>query len=474
MTIRKRIATLVLCIVLLFVTGGESILSALSITASAENEFKTSSVLQDLTAMENFNAGDYPEMTYKQLEALNTDADTTNDQPLVEVIQVAESTSDYLYFYLYQPTNTETEFTVNGILMYNGFSPDGVVDAELYSVDLMSTEGVFSKYRVRDFTIGNESERYYNLVTLYRSYIPGVDSASSGSDLENYSVGMHVGQQWCAYEKDGKTVYEMNTFETVDLDITYTGNVRFHSGLTFGQFFGQFEMGDAWFIAFNVENFAVEKIIDADMVYKSRSMSYTSGVPGTTPSYGEWSEVQKITLRKDELIRYEGPGLFAKTYSWTKIMSAQDFKKAVNEQGAYFYESDVEQILNDSTWVFTFLQTEVKQTNAGSYVTHLTTDIESVGVIRLHFMDVIKGECNLGVVSDLVNPDNNSDIVGTGLDPEFFDWFKFAVFILVCIFLWKPISAIVRFVYSAFETLLSWILSILTFPIRVIKWFARK
>ena len=473
MTIKKRIATLLLSFLLLFVIGGESILSAWGITASAETNFKTTSVIQDLTATENFSASDYPAMTYVELEALNQDADETNDQSFVEVIQVAESTSDYLYIYLYQPTLMETEYTINGILMYNGFSSDGVVDAKLYSVDLISSEGVFSKYRIRDFTLENETERYYNLVTIYRSFISGIDSPSSGSDIENYSVGIHVGQQWCAYEQDGKTVYEMNTFETVELDIGFTGSVDFNSGLTVNNFFGSFELGDAWFITFNIDNYVVEKIYDADVVYKTRDMSHSFGVGIDSTSYGEWSELKKFTLKEGDEIIYKGPGLFAKKYSCNKILSSQDFITQMEDQNVNIHEDDLKEIEEDQ-WVFVFLLTEKQINNYGNTMSTQSTDVASVGVVRLHFMDVNKDEYNLGVVSDLVNPDNNSDGTGSGIDDEFLDWLKFAVFILVCIFLWKPISALVRFVYSGFEILLSWILFILTFPIKVIKWFARK
>lgn len=476
MTLKKRIATLLLSFLLLFVIGGESILSAFGITASAET-VEYSNVLDDLQKDEKFDAADYPILTVDYVNGVNADNDTENDQALMEVIQIAETTSDELFIYVYQPTNSELDLTATGVLLSTEFTPDGQnINPEIFYLELVSTDSVFDKYVVKDFNVSEESYRYYNIVTLYRNFNPTIDEVTEGGVVENFEIGIGVGQQWCVYYQNNQVVYEMNTFETVELDIGYTGSVNFSSGFTFNSIHGSFESGDLWFISFNVEDYIVDKIFDADLVYKIRTKEHIFGTGIDETTYGDWSEDIPVTLKNEDTATYEGAGIFAREYKWNTISKSDDFITQLENQDVIISD-EMRNALSENDWIFAFLQTERTTNMYGYNQTTWSSNVSAVTVIRLHFMDITGQVYNLGVVSDRVSPDDIPDAYGNGIDPEFFDWFKFLVFVVVCIFLWNPISALVKFVFNGLKTLFDWcmkiIYAIVSAPFRFIGWLLK-
>lgn len=449
-----------------------------TLEAAAASEYST--VLDDLTAADNFSIENYPILTYEYVNRVNQDTDKENDQALMEVIQIAESSSDELYLYVYQPTDSELELTASAVLLSTEFTPDGQnINPDIYYLELVSTDSVFDKYVVKDFRVSEEPYRYYNIVTLYRNFNPEIDEVTTGGVIENFELGIGVGQQWCAYYLNDSIVYEMNTFDTVEIDIGYTGSVSFGSGFTIGDLAGIHTYGDAWFIAFNVEDYIVKKIYDADLKYKIRSKrQYSNGFSWST-EYGEWSEDLPATLKSEDTATYKGDGLFAKEYTWNKICTSSDFISQLEGQGIEISE-EAKNELSQNAWVFAFLQTEKEDVYSDGVSQILSSQVSAVTVIRLHFMDIKGDVYNLGVVSDRVSPDDIPDASGSGTDTELPEWVQkllMIVGIILLLVIFNTFFPFVKFIFSlictGIKTIVSIVFYIVTLPFRLIFWFLR-
>ena len=439
-----------------------------TLEASAASE--RSSVLEDLTAADNFSIENYPNLTLEYLEQINTDTNPDNDQALLEVIQIAESKADELFVYVYQPTHTELDLTATAVLLSTEFSPDGQnINPDIYYLELVSTDSVFDKYVVKDFSVSDEPYRYYNLVTLYRNFHPDIDEVTPGGVIENFELGIGVGQQWCAYYKNDTLVYEMNTFDTVEIDIGYTGSAEFSSGFQIGNIAGSFEYGDAWFIAFNVEDYIVKKIYNADLTYKIRDKRAT----GSNAEYGDWSSDIKVTLTSEDTATYKGDGIFAQEYTWNKICSSADFIAQLEAQDARISD-EAKTELSKNAWVFAFLQTEKEATVLGTGSVYVkSSQVSAVTVIRLHFMDITGTVYNLGVVSDRVSPDDVPDAFGDGTDSEKLDKMLEILFVVLAlvalIAIWPFVKAVFSIIATGVKVISSIIWSVVTLPFKLIR-----
>jgi len=472
MTLFRKIALLILTVFMLLL---QVFSPFLAIKAEAATVYST--VLDDLTKSEKFKIENFPILTYEYINQVNQDTNKENDQPLMEVIQIAESSSDELYLYVYQPTDSELELTASAVLLSTEFTPDGQnINPDIYYLELVSTDSVFDKYVVKDFRVSEEPYRYYNIVTLYRNFNPEIDEVTPGGVIENFELGIGVGQQWCTYYLNDSIVYEMNTFDTVEIDIGYTGSVEFLSGFQLGNVAGKFEYGDLWFIAFNVEDYIVDKIYDADLKYKITERRAL----GKDVVLGEWSDDIPLTLKSEDTATYKGDGIFAKKYTWNKICKSSDFISQLEDQKVNIPD-EARTYLTKNAWVFAFLQTEKSASVLPNGVYILGSQVSAVTVIRLHFMDIKGDVYNLGVVSDRVSPDAVPDIFGSsGADTELPEWVQkllmivSLIFILVVlIFLFPFIKAIFSLLWTGIKFLFSIVWSIITLPFKLISWLWR-
>ena len=113
-----------------------------------------SSVLEDLKKDSSFYISNYKVVSITDFNSLNNDEIDTNDVLSVEIIQIAESTSKQLYLYTYQPLNFSLPLKAKSISLSTEFTPDGQnINPKNYDLELVSTEGLFSKYLVKNFTI---------------------------------------------------------------------------------------------------------------------------------------------------------------------------------------------------------------------------------------------------------------------------------------------------------------------------------
>ena len=450
----KRMKKL-LAFALVLLIGGGIFLSAFPFKASAES-VTYSDVLEDLQKDPKFDATKYP-----------AKADDTS----VSLIQIAESEDNELFLYVYQPSDAKIDLECTAVSIHIGYSVDGSgLDPELYDLKLVSENGVFDKYLVNGFTLPKEAYRYYNVVALYREYNSVVDGAP-GTGMEVNEKAFSVGQQWCAYTLNDRRVYEMNTFNTIQLDCAFTGSLQLKPGITLGGLVGSFEYNDLWFYTFDSEDYIIEKVFKAKMSYKERGKAVTSGV--AEPAYDPWSDVLFAELDKDDLIDHQGAGLFAKKYSFNEILSTEDFIQQCNDQDVSLPQECLDG-LEKGKFVFCFAVTEKRYISGSGIFTIITKDVGYVSPLQISFQDINGNIYDLGVVADRVDPDDIPDGFGNGIDTEameeWFETFLLILLLILIVVIINPIVSVIKFIVSCITFILQIIFWIISFPFRFLKY----
>ncbi len=416
--------------------------------ASAET---SAEVLQDLRKDKDFNENDYPYVA---------------DDYGLYVFQIAESSNKELFVYAYQPCNDTYDLVGTKISISYGYSLNGAgLTPKLYNLKLVSTSGTLDKYYVQDFTVPNDGDRYYNIVEIFRMVHSDIDEVDE--TFPKTDIAYSVGQQWYACDLNNSKHYEMNTFNTLYVETVFDSNLEFRNGVKWGNFVGAYDYCDCWFYCFNVDDYVIKHIFDADLSYSIRdaSQSVGWGIDGEI-TYKNERLNQVIKLKDTDVMKHNGGGLLANTYEWNRILSSADFVKYAEEQDVTFVQADKEKILS-SQWVFTFLETEIRVQAGDGSTTTFFSDVYDVGLLRLHFQDISGSYYDLGVVNDLTDPDNIPSGIGelkslTEAFGEFWEMFVkiiltivFVVLLVVCLQFISPIKKLFNFIIKCIKTVIS-------------------
>ncbi len=116
-------------------------------------------------------------------------------------------------------------------------------------------------------------------------------------------------------------------------------------------------------------------------------------------SYGDRSDLQRLTLTGEQEGGNAGDGFMGIKYTWKRIQTSADFKKTVELSGDALTE------VNKTKWVLIFLETPFEESEVATMAGHEKrqngTMVSDVTILRLKF--VTKGVTyNLGTVSDKV------------------------------------------------------------------------
>lgn len=398
-------------------------------------------VIEDLSKDKNFHQNDYPNIA---------------DNYSVQVIQMGESKRKDLYVYVYQPSNETVDLTATKVSISYGYSRDGSgLTPKIYNLVLVSTYSVFDKYIVKNFDIPNDGYRYYNIVEIFREYNETADGEQASGDFDKTDIAYSVGQQWLAYDLNGSKHYEMNIFKTLYVDTVLNGSFEFKSGIQWGNLVGAYSYGNCWFYCFNVEEYIIKHIYDADLNYSIDNCSRATGLglSGETTINSSLKN-QTVTLSDSDKMTFKGDGLFGSNCEWNRILSAKDFVKTAEEQGNSF--GPARDTILQSQWVFTYLETELRLNASFGTNVEYFSNVYDVGVLRLHFQDITGKVYDLGTVNDLTDPDNNPDAYGSLSFDEFWDMFikvigiiLLIVFILILIPFIGPVSTVLSIIFNA-------------------------
>lgn len=459
--IKKVIVKIMLYICIIIV--GFIILFGSGFSAYASEEYKT--VLEELKSDPKFNEEDYP--------------DKIDDYNLY-VMQIAETRNKELILYAYQPSHIKYDLQATKISLSYGFSKDGKnLTPRLYPLKLLDTEGVFDKYLVSNYEVPNDNYRYYNLISIYRTFNNKIDGDINDIYHDWSDKAISVGQQWCAYNINDSVAYEVGTFNTMQINTTLNFPILFENGLKWGNFIGKFDWGDCWIICFNAPSYAIKHIYDADVSYTKQSIKKTWALgPGTSYEKGN-IETETISLKDEDTMTYKGDGLFARKYQWNRILSNTEFISNIeNDNNKINLNADAKKIILESEWVFTYAITERtgQYFEFSNYETY--TEISDVGILRLHFMDTTGMIYDLGVVNSLTSPNGLYGGYGTtkildtitGFFQKLFAILGFVVLILIFMFFSNLLTPFIMILKEIWKT----IKYVLSLPFKLIKWIFKK
>lgn len=378
-----------------------------------------SDVLSDLTTDSDFDPSEYP---------------TKADDYSINVIQIAESTGGELFVYTYQPCQKTKALTATQINMsltdelggeviktrsvgddavggliggaiqdsIGGAIQDSTGDVDkpqLYSLTLLNSNGVFGKYKVNGFTVSNETVRYYNIVSIYREWIQGIDD-ETGNDNTKNAVAFAVGKCYAATTENGVVSYASKFVDTVEIVNPVAGYVEYSNGFKLCP-----DWCDSHYVAFSTDK-KIDALMEADVFYVMRSASQSLGLGlSGNISYGEPESVI-VPLDGTQTGGNVGDGWFGQYYKfeWNRIESIDTF---MNEVGGVLSD-EAKNKLDGAQWVLRFVETTRLVINGGMSTTMFWTDISEVSILRLKF--VSDGVTyNLGAVSDKVTEGDSPD-----------------------------------------------------------------
>ncbi len=357
----KRVKNKYLCVLLVLLLlvcvwlSGRTYLPAFADTAYT-------SAIADLQKDPEFNAADYP--------------DKATDYS-VNVIQIAEGIDGELFVYTYQPCQATTYLVATVINMSLSESTDGT---KLYGLTLINTSGVFGKYKVTDFAVKADSVRYYNITSIYREWIKGVDKGT-GNDNTIDEVVYDVGRLYTATTDNGNVTYTCVDVETVKVENKWNSAIVYPDG------FALFENKacTSHFVAFSTDK-QIDALLEADVTfvhqpYTATRKTYENVTGGDFEyTYGA-AKKEKVTLYYDEVVENDGSGYKGEKHVWNRIESVSDFVKKED-----LTDAAKAQLANKS-WVLRYYE------SARSFeATHMTETIIVPGLGVLLSETIVKDE----------------------------------------------------------------------------------
>lgn len=440
---KQCIKYILVLLVILFFLIAPSIVSV-----NAESSM-FSDVMDDLSRDLTFNVDEYPSIT--------NSADIKYED-IMQVIQVAENSNKELFIYIYQPYgNTESlkALKINMALTEISLYDENIFN--VYDLQHINTNGVFSKYVVKGLDIPS-GVNVFNITSLYREYSSTFDGGVSDDDVivgkkvpvaKIYEIG-YFNDEYIS--KCHETLY-------VDIDITNFGFLRYRHNLMVDDYI------DAHYVAFNVVNFDIQHIYNAELrydlyYYEASKSGGASGskkycLPNEALNYKEqFLESRKVTLYDDETTSVS-QWWSGRKFEWSRIETRDKFLSRT--EGELYAETET--TLGDFDYVFNFAETTVNCENEGTFIWSKAYLTKNVAVLRIKFLSEDK-VYNLGVVSDMGHSDGNPDAVIGDIDTELIgEWFEKILmligFLILCVIL-GFLSPVFSVIFNVLIKCLGW------------------
>ena len=369
------------------------------ITTVAETTIYTD-VLSDLRKDENFDESQYPSET---------------DNFSLSVIQIAESSDKELFVYVYQPADSAMDLLATEIRLSTNAPDDESVSYKDYELSLVSTKGVFDKYKVKHFTVLMDTVRYYNITQVVRKWDSLIDDDLPAGNTAS-TVPYEVSQKWEVSTVDGETTYRVLTLETITITDKFVGYVRYDEGFKL-----YVDSCDSHFVAFNTDR-NMDKLLEADLTYVSRKYIDTIGIfSDGVPTYEEPLTIFKALSYTDKASN-EGDGLFGKKYTWERIQKTEDFLSETDGTDNVTITKEGAAAFENTAWVLRFAETSFKNVSSGAVgsSTSYGTEVSDVTILRLKF-ETEGDTYNLGVIDNKQTGDSSPVVTVKPADP----WVQF-------------------------------------------------
>ncbi len=370
---RKKIIAYISIIIVLTAL----ICTALTPMALSAETSRHTDVMSDLIADETFDLSDYPSIA--------------KDYTL-EVIQIAEGSDKSLFVYVYNPSSDRVATKLRmSVMLGKDYAPKDYVLKE------MSHKGTLSKYLVEGFKVSAESKRYYDLISIYRTWDSSIGDKESGNDNVISEVVYKVGKNYTVRDTaDGGIDYSCNDIEVIEITDKYSGSIRYNDG----EFFLTQKKCDSWFVAFDTDK-RIDTLKEADVSFVSEKITYR----GNNSQYVEdveKTEHPSITVRASDVVSNDADGLFGKKYEWNRIEKVSDFiaKEDLTD--------DCKKNLEGKKWVLRFYESDYVHVQSAYSFSGEKTKVTEVTILRLNF-ETLGESYNLGVIDNYQSPDDKND-----------------------------------------------------------------
>ncbi len=434
----KRITQIFLCLALLIVMGGEMLLSAFSITASAVFT-KETDVLEDLKVDSSFNEADYPLIE--------------GDYSL-KLIQLAESESGDIFLYVYKPSGNTTDIVATEVNMSDTGTAVGLAMRDLTLVD---SSGVFQKYRVDGIKRSNEFVRKYFIVSLFRPWNEDYGDKTS-EDSIGVAKAYPVETIWTATtDLSGKVTYSAEySDDVITVTSSCAGYIYYDEGFIF-----QTAGIESHYFAFST-NKPIDTIYQAyvEYDYHYTYRDYSGLIPVETDETG----TRNVTLNRSDVFEVPDGTIFHGEYQYKRIQSVGAFLK---NEGTVLTEEATKSI-GTQQWILRYVETSYYY-NPTSYP-QFDTDITAIKLFRLRY-EYNHNIYDVGVVADIITEDDIAD--GYVEEQEWWQKIVLILSIILILCFWNTISPIVTTLFKVICTGIKFIFemlwAIITLPIQLIQ-----
>ncbi len=432
--------------------------------AFAYAEVRYTGALEDLRKAENFDPSYYP---------------TKEGDYTVSLIQIAESKDNELFVYTYQPASDE-RITASSINISR--TSELNVTPQNYYLTLLSREGVFCKYVIKDFKVSDEPTRYYAILSIFRSWVNDIDGDQSGSQTVTEKP-FEVAEQFRFGTLNGKEYVERKKIDVITVTSKFVGFVRYTGEYKLGFMNTALTDFDCHFVAFNTDR-RIDTLLEADLSYVKQDFSAKSWVEGGTvphyeTTYGERSDQIKVELMCDQSVDHTGSFIYGSSFSFNRIQSVTDFLSSEETSNVYkcgVFETtekrtltdDVKAELEDKSWVLRFLETNRTNKTTLGGTEYSSTLVGDVTILRLKFVtDGIT--YNLGVVDN--KQTGGTDPVNIirrllGLNPVV-TWLLLAVMLFVVLIVLMPfLPTILSFLFKLIVWIVKAVVWLVSLPVR--------
>ncbi len=432
--------------------------------AFAYAEVRYTGALEDLRKAENFDPSYYP---------------TKEGDYTVSLIQIAESKDNELFVYTYQPASDE-RITASSINISR--TSELNVTPKNYYLTLLSREGVFCKYVVKDFKVSDEPTRYYAIPSIFRFWVNDIDGDQNGSQTVTEKP-FEVAEQFRFGTLNGKEYVERKKIDVITVTSKFVGFVRYTGEYKLGFMNTALTDFDCHFVAFNTDR-RIDTLLEADLSYVKQDFSAKSWVEGGTvphyeTTYGERSDQIKVELMCDQSVDHTGSFIYGSSFSFNRIQSVTDFLSSEETSNVYkcgVFETtekrtltdDVKAELEDKSWVLRFLETNRTNKTTLGGTEYSSTLVGDVTILRLKFVtDGIT--YNLGVVDN--KQTGGTDPVNVirrllGLNPVV-TWLLLAVILFVVLIVLMPfLPTILSFLFKLIVWIVKAVVWLVSLPVR--------
>ena len=420
--------------------------------------------IEDLRKAENFDPSYYP---------------VNENDYTISIVQIAESKDNELFVYTYQPASDE-RITASSINISR--TSELNVTPQNYYLTLLSREGVFCKYVVKDFKVSNEPTRYYAIPSIFRFWVNDIDGDQSGSQTVTEKP-FEVAEQFRFGTLNGKEYVERKKIDVITVTSKFVGFVRYAGSYKLGFMNTALTDFDCHFVAFNTDR-RIDTLLEADLSYVKQDFFAKSWVEGGTvphyeTTYGERSDQIKVELMCDQSVDHDWQGVYSSNFSFKRIQSVSeflDFEETTNVYKCGVFDvtekrtltDEAKTELEDKAWVLRFLETNHTNKTTLNGTEYSSTLVGDVTILRLKFVtDGIT--YNLGVVDN--KQTGGTDPVNViqrllGLNPVV-TWLLLAVILFVVLIVLMPfLPTILSFLFKLIVWIVKAVVWLVSLPVR--------